>query len=98
MKRIRTRTGFRPRRDRCSAACMAGAVALAAGRALACPVCDGETGRQVRAVLFDANFVPNLLAVLLPFPLLLGVVAAIHFGWPTLRKNNRAPGRTNDGE
>jgi hypothetical protein len=55
---------------------------VAASPASACPVCDSDTGQQVRAGLFGDEFGRNLLATALPFPILLGVVAAIHFGWP----------------
>lgn len=48
--------------------------------AAACPVCDGETGREVRAGVFDESFGSNLLATLLPFLLVAGVAATIHFG------------------
>ena len=47
---------------------------------LGCPVCDTGTGDQVRAGILDENFGRTLLAVLLPFPILLGVVAVIHVG------------------
>jgi hypothetical protein len=66
----------------------------AAGRASACTVCDGGTGRQVRARILDGDFGTNLIATLLPFALLAGVVAAIHFGWPAAK--DRAPGATKD--
>jgi hypothetical protein len=52
--------------------------------AAACPVCDTGTGQQVRAGILDDSFGRTLLAVVLPFPLLLAVVAGIHFGWPPL--------------
>ena len=55
---------------------------LAASAALACPVCDTDTGQQVRAGIFDEDFARNLLLTLLPFPVLLTIVAAIHFGLP----------------
>lgn len=61
----------------------------------ACPICDTGTGRQVRAGIFDDNFGRTLLAVALPFPILLAVVAAIHFGWPATR---RTGGDLPDGE
>jgi uncharacterized membrane protein len=53
---------------------------VSASTALACPLCDSETGRQVRAGIFNADFVTNLVLTLLPFPVLLGLVAWIHFG------------------
>ena len=58
-------------------------------------MCDTGTGRQVRAGIFDDDFGQTLLAVALPFPVLLAVVAAIHFGGPaTRRSGNNLP----DGE
>lgn len=59
--------------------------------ASACPVCHTETGQQVRAGIFDESFGRNLVLTLLPFPILAGVAAAIHFGIPTptrFRKRN----------
>ena len=47
---------------------------------LACPVCDTGTGEAVRAGIFDGNFAVNLIALLSPFPILIGIVAVIHFG------------------
>lgn len=63
------------------AAAFAGVLAWASS-ALACPLCKSETGRQVRAGIFDADFGYNLLLTLLPFIVLLAVVALIHFGVP----------------
>ena len=51
--------------------------------AVACPVCDSETGGRVRAGIFDEHFARNLLAVVLPFPVVAAVAAAIHFGLPS---------------
>jgi len=50
--------------------------------ATACPVCDSDSGQQVRAGIFDADFGRTLIAIALPFPILLGMVLAIHFGRP----------------
>lgn len=47
----------------------------------ACPVCQTENGRQVRAGIFNEDFGSNLLATLLPFPVVLGIAAALHFGF-----------------
>lgn len=48
--------------------------------ACACPLCDTETGQQVRAGIFSDAFWPTLLTVLLPFPVLLVLLAAMNFG------------------
>lgn len=66
--------GTSPNRSRMLTA--AAAVAwLLTETAVGCPVCGTDVGRQVRAGLADENVVPNLLAVVLPFALILGVVA-----------------------
>jgi len=59
------------------------ALACASVPVAACPVCDTGTGEQVRAGILNEDFGRTLVAVALPFPILLGLVAAIHFGWPT---------------
>lgn len=56
----------------------------------ACPFCDTGIGRQVRAGIFDDDFGRTLFAVALPFPILLAVIAAIHFGWPVTRRTGSA--------
>jgi hypothetical protein len=48
--------------------------------ASACPVCDSETGTEVRAALVGEDLQWGLLATALPFLAVGGVVAAIHFG------------------
>lgn len=53
----------------------------------ACPVCNSETGCQVRAGIFNEEFGPKLFLTLLPFPVFLGIVAAIHFGFPFCPRN-----------
>ena len=63
--------------------------AATASTSTACPVCDTGTGEQVRAGILDENFGSTLMTVLLPFPILLGVVAMIHFGLP--RPGARGP-------
>ena len=65
--------------NRLTSLALLAALAVPAG-ARACPVCDTETGREVRAGVFDANFSRNVVAVLSPFPILGGIVAFIHFG------------------
>jgi uncharacterized membrane protein YqaE (UPF0057 family) len=61
-------------------------VLLGASAAFACPFCASETGAQVRAGIFNSEFILNLALVLLPFPLLLGIVAFIYFGFPWSRE------------
>lgn len=60
-------------------------IALGVGPVRACPFCASETGRRVRAEVFNADFGTNLLATLLPFAVLLGLTALIHFGPPRVR-------------
>ena len=48
----------------------------------ACPICNTETGRQVRMGIFGDDFWSTLAIVAAPFPVLLLVLAAMHFGWP----------------
>ncbi|MES2568866.1 MAG: hypothetical protein V4710_02290 [Verrucomicrobiota bacterium] len=62
---------------------------MAATAARACPLCASETGRQVRAGIFNEHFGATLLAVLSPFPLLLLVLAALHYGLPRMGKADR---------
>jgi hypothetical protein len=71
---------------------------VASGAAvLACPVCDTGAGAQVRAGILDGNFAGTLVAVLLPFPVLLACVAMIHFGWPSrVRGRHRDDGGHDD--
>jgi hypothetical protein len=49
---------------------------------MACPVCNTETGVQVRQAIFGKNFIRYTACTLAPVPLLLGGVAAIYFGCP----------------
>ena len=55
---------------------------LACGNvARACPFCEGTGGvNPVRNGIFDADFWPNIGAMVLPFVLLLGLVTVIYFG------------------
>lgn len=59
-------------------------VSLLPVAASACPLCNTETGQQVRAGIFGNDFWPTLLTVLSPFPVLLILLAAMHFGLPRL--------------
>ena len=67
-----------------------------ASTARACPVCDSGTGEQVRAAILNENFAATAATVLLPFPILLGVVALIHFGWPARRRASEVPGSSDE--
>jgi len=66
---------------------------------LACPLCHTQTGRQVRAGIFDAHFSGNLLCTLIPFPLFLCIVAVIYYRFPVNTdkapqcRDKRTPGR-----
>jgi hypothetical protein len=54
-----------------------------ASAARACPYCESDIGREVAAGIFDGEFALNVVKTLLPFPVLLGLVAVVHFGvWP----------------
>lgn len=66
-----------------------GAILLGAAPALTCPLCESEAGQQVRAGIFNEDFGYNLLLTASPFPVLLGIVALIHFGWPGPRATAR---------
>jgi hypothetical protein len=47
--------------------------------ALSCPICDGGTGRQVRAGIAGDGLAAAVAATVLPFALTVGIVAAVHF-------------------
>jgi hypothetical protein len=54
----------------------------------ACPVCDTDTGRQVRAGIFNRDFGWTILSVVAPFPVLLGTaMLATHLLSGTNRRN-----------
>ena len=57
--------------------------------AAACPVCATELGQQVRSGIFGPDFGSNLLAVLLPFPVLAAIVAGLHYGYSRERCASR---------
>jgi hypothetical protein len=48
--------------------------------ASACPVCDTATGALVRAGIFDDTFWVTLLQVTAPLPVLVALIARLHFG------------------
>ena len=64
------------------------------GLVLACPVCESSNGKLVRAGIIGEDLGLSLLSTTLPFLLILGVTAAIHFGWgrPRLAQKNRHAG------
>ena len=48
--------------------------------ASACPVCNTETGQEVRAGIFNENFTSTLAATMAPLPVLLAsMFAAVHW-------------------
>lgn len=49
--------------------------------ASACPICNTETGVQVRQSIFGENFLRHAAWTLAPVPVLLGAVALVHFGF-----------------
>lgn len=62
---------------------------VAGSTAMACPVCHTQTGEKVRAGIFNDEFGSNAARTLLPFPVLISLVALIHFGpprWPGASK------------
>ena len=64
---------------------------LASTTVWACPFCHTATGVAIHAGIFDGPFLATALATAAPFPVLLGVVAAFHFGWhPAAWMRNRA--------
>jgi hypothetical protein len=54
------------------------AVLLGSSPTWTCPLRRSETVERVRAGIFDGAFGSHLLVVLLPFPVLLGIIALIH--------------------
>lgn len=73
---------------------LAAALVVSAGPAAACPVCESDTGKQVRAGIFGEEFGTNVVLTLLPFPVLAGLVAVIHFSFPNPKPaaNNKPSG------
>lgn len=61
-------------------------------RLLACTVCDGATGQQVRATIFADDFWATLASVAAPFPILLLGLAAFHFGFPPFQSRRVGDG------
>lgn len=69
------------RRSRLALSVVAAAL-LGVSRLGACPLCESETGEQVRAGAFGDGVGYNVLVTALPFPVILGIVALIHYGPP----------------
>jgi hypothetical protein len=63
---------------------------IAASVAAACPLCQSETGQQVRDGIFDSQFTANLFAMVLPFVIIAGAVIVIHRGAWFLEPHNRS--------
>jgi len=49
---------------------------------MACPYCTSEVGLEVSAGIFNDDFGANLALMVLPFAIMVIVVALIHFGGP----------------
>jgi hypothetical protein len=62
---------------------------VCASIAAACPLCRTEFGREVRAGIFGPDFWPNMFFVLLPFPILLLLAAALHYGFGRRTSNTK---------
>lgn len=71
---------------RCAATATAFLLSLPA-LTCACPLCDTQTGRQVREGIFGDDFWSTLLVVTSPFPVLLLTLAAYQYDWLRLGKN-----------
>jgi hypothetical protein len=52
--------------------------------ASACPWCETQTAAQVRAAIFDGNFLSHAVQTVLPLVVLALIVAAVYF-WPSSR-------------
>jgi hypothetical protein len=50
----------------------------------ACTVCDSRNGQQLRAGLFNGDFLHTLLLVAAPVPVFAAVLLLVHFGMPDL--------------
>ena len=49
---------------------------------LACPLCTTNTGTEVRAAIFNHNFVLYLFTLLIPFIFFILISLAIYYGLP----------------
>lgn len=57
----------------------------------ACFYCASPVGQEVRASIFNGDFLLNVVLTLLSIPVLLLMVAAIHFGLPPSRSAGDSP-------
>ena len=48
---------------------------------VACPWCNSTVAERVRGEIFGGNFAANLAVAVLPFPVLLAIIAIVYF-WP----------------
>jgi hypothetical protein len=71
-----------PRARRQLLAAVLAAVMLSTSPVLACPTCAEGIRREVQAGIFDGSFARNLALTTLPFGVLAGICAALHFGLP----------------
>jgi hypothetical protein len=67
---------------------------LSVSPVFACPLCDTDTGAQVREGILSASFIGNLVATLAPFIVLLLIIFGLHFGLPSKRALNHGEGQT----
>jgi hypothetical protein len=70
------------------APCCLAATLLAPAASRACPVCNAPTAREVRAGLADDGAGIAAAAVVLPFAVLFGAAALVHFGFPSSRNRH----------
>jgi hypothetical protein len=60
------------------------------GSVCACPICDSETGNQVREGIFGKEFGTNVLLTLAPVPVLFGMIALASWAIPDLQQLSRS--------
>ena len=63
---------------------VAGATALNAVTACACPLCHSPTGEKVREGIFNSEFPMTFVSMVMPFVVIAGVVAVIHHSSPRI--------------
>lgn len=55
---------------------------VSASTLTSCPVCDTETGQQVRAEIFNDSFGSTILLISAPFAVFTLLAVALHVGLP----------------